>query len=501
MIYNIYRNNLLVASVKPLDTSELSQKKQTEDVVRLNFILTDYVTFEIGDYIALQKTGQLYRLNKKPRVVENPRNYQYECIFEGSIHELSKSKVLLQTAKTGGGYYIDYKFSLTGNAQTFLLFIVDNLNRTGTGYTVGTYKVTSTKTIQFNNWNAYEAIQEISSQLGFGWYINGKEINFDDRAFQTSYIFQTGRKLGFTQLIRSRIDSETRETVVYGYGSTQNLPPRVAEEGVTYDSELLMENRLCFDGVDGLSKLEKNVDKYGVIECIQEFDIKPERIGNITSVVSEDVRAFFDSAIDFDINEYLMAGIKPKVVFLTGKLIGFTFDFSFDSITGKITLDYYSDESGQYPNEVIKAEVGDTYTFLDLIMPNEYIEAAKTELQQATQTYLDRQSGDLDVYEGSIDEEYIQSNSINLFLGDVIRIVSPTFLIDNLYEINELVQNINNGNQYTIKFGEVLPKSLLALLRSGNFNVKQQIYNVERTVITNNEITNVLGQDLAWQSL
>jgi uncharacterized membrane protein (UPF0127 family) len=66
MIYQIFRNNILVADIKPDDNSELSQKKQTEDVIRLNFSLTENVDIRIGDYISFEKTKQLYVINDRP---------------------------------------------------------------------------------------------------------------------------------------------------------------------------------------------------------------------------------------------------------------------------------------------------------------------------------------------------------------------------------------------------------------------------------------------------
>jgi len=505
MIYSIFRNNELVVDVRPGDSSILIQKKQSEDFIRLNFVLNIFTDIRIGDYISYAKTEQLYYLNKKPRITESPNNYQYECIFEGSIHDLKKTKVFLETEKDAGGFYKDYKFPLTGNADTFINFLVDNLNREGTGYTVGKIKDTGTQTIEFNNWNVFEACVQISNTLGFDWYIEGKELNFDAKGFDTAYTFQVGRKVGFVSLIRTRVETENIETVVYGYGSSKNMPPRVAEEGQTYDSPLLTENRLAFIGVDGESKLEKNIDKYGIIESVQEFDIGPERTGSITAIDAEDVFVFFDDTVDFDIEEQKLEGIKPKVNFLTGQLIGLTFDIAYDHVQKKFTMDVLTNETGTYPNSIIKPAVGDEYKVFDIIMPNSYIAAAAIKLQEATQAYLDAQSDALDLYEGAIDEVFIEENNISLDLGDVIRVISSVFLIDNSYEIKELTQNITNPNKYAIKFGNILPKSLVALLREVNFNTEQSIYNIQRTSITTNQITNQitneLGQDLEWQDL
>jgi hypothetical protein len=257
--------------------------------------------------------------------------------------------------------------------------------------------------------------------------------------------------------------------------------------------------------VDGESKLEKNVDLYGRIESIQEFnDIKPERIGNVTAI-SNDLNVLFDTGIDFDINLQLLSGISPKINFLSGALLGINFAFTFDYASKRITLSPYIDESGSYPNELIHAQVGDTYTIVDIQMPQSYIDAAILRVQEATQAYIDTQSKDLEVFEGQPDPEFISSNDIILDLGDFIRAVSIPFKIDNTYEIKELIQNINNPSKYSLKFGDVLPKSLVSSIKSTTFATKQQIYNIERNTYTTNEIvnqvTNISGEELAWQTL
>ena len=508
MVYSIFRNSSFIVEVKPLDSSVLTQKKQTEDTIRLNFVLDTLVPLYEGDYIFFDKTQTFYYMNKTPRIVESPANYQYECIFEGLLHELRKTKIFLTTPKEEG-FYFDYRFSLSGNAETFLDLIVENLNRTGVGYTKGIFKAgTPTVSIDFNNWNAFDAITEICKVLNISWYFDRKILNFDEKIVAYPPIFRVGRLAGLLELTRMRVESENTETVVYGYGSKDNLPPRVSD-GITFDSNLLSENRLSFVGVDGLSKLENNVALYGRIESIQEFDdIKPERTGTVSSISEADVRIFYDTEIDFDIEQQKIGGLKPRINFLTGLLMGLSFDVSFDYTTKRITMDYYTDSSGQYPNSLIKVKAGDTYKLFNIIMPESYIEDAKVRLRNKTQEYINGSSNRLQLYEGKPDPAYIEDNEIVLNIGDYIRIVSSTFAIDNLYEIKELSQNITDPTQYTFKFGDVLPKGLLALLKEQSFKTGQQIYNVQKTTITINEannvvnnVTNVIGEEAEWQAL
>lgn len=501
MIVQIFRNNKVIAAVKPLDASELQQEKQTKDQILLKFVLSDFVDIKVGDYISFDKTNQIYVINQSPEIIESPKNNSYTCYFEGAIQCLYKTKILLETEKKEGGFYKDYKFSLTGNAQTFLSFIVSNLNRnSNTQIIAGDFEATETKTFEFNNWNAFEAITELSSSLNFNWYLEGNVLHFTKKQNNITHILQVGRRKGSIELTRMKVSNNNIETVVYGYGGSKNIPPRVNTDGLNYDSNLLKENRLCFDGVDGESKLEKNVDLYGRIESIQEFDdIFPQRSGIVTGL-SENLRTFYDTNIEFDINENLISGINPKITFNTGKLAGLTFNISFNNSSKAITMDYYSDESGQYPNELIFTSVGDSYKLYDVIMPQNYIDEAKELLRQTTQDYLNLQSKSVESYEAKLDPQYLQENEIVLNIGDTIRVVSDVFLIDDFYEIKELTQNITRPYNYTIKFGDILPKSLLYLFRTNNFSIQQSIYNVSNNSVTNNQLTNVIGgEKLVWQ--
>ena len=491
MEISIFRNNIELVKVKPSNASEIRQLKQSHDYVNLEFTLTSYVVLQVGDAIYIPQTNRFYYLNDDPIVDEKPNKYDYECTFEGEIHELEKVKCVLLTEKDDGTNYTDYNFPLTGNAQTFLYFITEQLNRIGLNITAGTFKSTDTITVDFNNWNCFQAITELSTLLNFEWYLENNILNFDAKNKETAYVFRTGENNGLLNLRRIRKNTTFFPTVVWGFGGTNNMPPRTADEGTTYDSDCLTDNRLVFDGDDGYSKLSKNTDIYGIREEIKEFeDIYPEYTGVITSVSNSDNKIFYDTNITFDINEYLLSGITPKLNFTSGYLVGKTFNIAFEYSSKKITLELQSDESGSYPNDIQLPKVGDTFKLFDLYLPQSYIDDAVSRLQTATQTYLDESSKPLSLYEAELDEEFIRANNISLTIGDKIRIVSSVYNIDALFEIKELTQNINNSSIYTIKFGDYTPTSLYMNLKYINFNTSNSIYSVKKNTYTTNQTIN-----------
>lgn len=487
MILSIFRNNSEIGRVKPNPSSELVQKKQAEDYIQLNFELDEYLHLEIGDYISFEKTNQLYRLNSLPKIRNVQKKYSYECRFEGRLHNLYKSKVFLNTP--ANKTYKDYKFSLTGTAQTLLELIVSNLNEDGYDFEVGGAEETEPITFDFNNWNCYEALNEIAGTFNIEWSVQDNILSFLPPTAQHTELLIVGRLSGLRELERDNVDADKVYTVVYGFGEKKNIPPRP-----TYDSIQLHENRLMF-GAD--SKLESNVDLYGRRTQVKEFEIFPHYTGTVTS--KDSFNEIYDTGIDFDINNQLAEGLTPKIKFLTGQCIGMTFEIIYTTATGRIKLQPMTDESGEYPNETISPNVGDTYTIIDIIMPDSYINAAETRLQERTQQYLDEHDHHRHVYNAHLDNYYVRERGLVLDIGDLIRIVDNNFNIDKLYEVKELIQSITNPYDYRIKFGDILPISLQYRLRLSNFTLEQQIYKINRSTVENTSITNI--NETTWQRL
>lgn len=496
MYYVIFRNGEEVARVQPLESSEVVERKEQDSFLRLDFVSGVLIDLRIGDYVTHERTGLLYVLRNAPTVVERPREYKYEAIFQSLIHTFQDIRAILYT-NTVNGEFFDYRFSLTGTAQTFLQFIVESLQHRGVNITAGTAKQTDTTTLFFNDWTIMESIQQMAEMLEFDWWLeNDKILHFDRRTVQQQEAFMVGRLNGLESLERQTLEEHKLSTVVYGFGSMDNLPPRTNQVG-TFSSVLLYENRLYFHPD---SRLERNVNLYGVREEIKEFQIRPEYRGTIESV--DGLFSFVDTEIDFDVNEQLLPGIVAKCVFLSGTLSGMTFDINYNHSQKKITLIPLSEESGEYPNEIAFPKVGDTYTLVDLQMPQSYITAAQDRLREATETYIEENSVPQFVYNAVLDEEYIRIKQISLTLGDFIRIVAPAYRLDGLFEIKEIVQSITHKSRYQIKFGNALPRSLRFLLENTTFTNAQAIYNIQRTSITNNDITNIVdGEIPRWEQL
>ena len=488
------KDGSFITTVKPLDSSELVQASERDDYVRLNFILITPIDIPIGSFIILERNNRKYTIQDTYSLTEEPTNNLYECVFKGELYTLSRVMCRLTTPKVGGGMYRDYKFSLTGNAQTFLLFIVDNLQSIGTPITAGTAKQTGVQTIEFSSWNCLQAISQICETLGCSWFVEAGVLHFDERAVSQFYTFQTGILAGSMQISRARADTEEFYTRVIPYGSTKNLPPRTGV-GTTYDGELLSEQRL---GLPEGELLENNTELYGVRTIVKEFEqVFPSYTGTVTSTVPP--YQFTDLEFPFILNEYLLEGITPKITFLTGHLIGRTFNVSQPEASVFI-LDTYTETSGEYPNAELTMQIGDAYTLTDIYFPAAYITAAQSQLREVATAYLNKVSSPQCSYEAVLDEQYLQLHNIILQVGDVIRIVSPTMRIDGFYAIKELTcPCFTQKWKCMVKFGTYLPKSLLTRLKDTSFRAANTVSIVQKSIVQNTNITNTIGDSFTWK--
>jgi hypothetical protein len=416
-----------------------------EDVVKLNFELAEPLALKVGDYIIFNNVK--YSLYDEPKVTTAPKKNEYECNFYSAFYELKRPKMLL-------GF--DYTFDYTGNAADFLLLCVNNMNRDLGGYTVGSAPDTEVKTLLISNKTVLEFIQDLKKEFGIEVWLNEKQLNFTAFGADTGYTFKVGRFQGLYNLSRKKVESTNIITKLWVYGSDKNLAP-------DYDSPLLLK-RLAFENADlnNESRLEKNVALYGVREDILELDdIKPERTGTITAIDADDNLKFTDNTIDFDVNEHLLPGLTPKVNFISGALMGITFDLSYDHASKTFTVDAFTDESGTYPNATLKFTAGDKYKLFDISLPATYVSDAKARLRTAGQAHLEKNCVPQVLYSLDVDESHIRRNAMKLKTGDYVTVSDTALGIDGQIRIVGLKQSIVNPDNIELDVGELLPTTLV----------------------------------------
>jgi hypothetical protein len=277
-----------------------------DDVLKLNFDMSDPVAFQVGDFVTYN--GMNYQLNEIPySKVNSSRNVEYQCEFQGYNYELSKVGYKLFDFSTLSEIPPSSNFSLMGDATMFMSLLVNNMNRRQSGWQLGTVLATDTRLFSFQDQSCMDVIQYLVTQFSdkyqVEWYISSdKKINLIPLAPGLPTLdLEYGKDKGLSNLIRNQSSNATAlVTRMYGYGSTRNIPP-------TYRGGI---GRLCLPG-DGSMTL--NTDLYGDVEGDYTNETiypqlnpggDPTLPGHVTAIIDD--YNFTDAKLDFDINAQLI---------------------------------------------------------------------------------------------------------------------------------------------------------------------------------------------------
>jgi len=401
----------------------------TRTPLRVNANAAAPYCLSIGDYI--RYNGINYYINTAPEVTKEATNYYHYVIkFESEYY--SFSKVQYRSAGLSDFY-------LMGDAELFVDLLVTNMNRVSSGWTKGTVTPTNAeyKLLHFDAENCRAAIQRICEEFNGEFSFDRKVISFsDEKTTDTGLTF--AYKAGLRNIKREPIDSGNIITRLYALGSTKNL-------GSAYGKLRLELN------TGGVDYVDSNTATYGIIEGTVIFeDVFPRRTGTVSSVASN--VKFTDSAIDFNVNDYLIPGVTAKVNFLTGDCAGYTFDiYSFDNGTKEFEIIPVTLEDGtELPNVTLNPAGTDKYVIIDITMPNSYVTAAEDELLALANTYLSKYDHPRVTYQLEPDWRYMKDNAVNLTIGDTITIEDADLDVDVKVRITGLSQQIINPYKYKL---------------------------------------------------
>ncbi|UCS94857.1 phage tail protein [Echinicola marina] len=413
---HIYRNGAIIASTPIDENTVLTYQLMGEHKVACNIVRQSPLEIKVGDYIMVNE--ERFIMNQDP-VVKNEANFYYNIIFEAEIYTLY-NKILMDEGSAIFTYF--------GTPEEFLTLLINNINSIDSDWTLGDVEAMEPKFISFQGDSCRSALTRIAETFKLEYKVKNKEISLSKSiGVDTPYTFQYGRNNGLYSLTRRSIDNNNIITRLYAFGSTRNLSVnyRDGQKNLVFESKYL----------------EANTDLYGVREGIVTFeDIYPNRTGEVTST-SEETKVI-DTSIDFDINDYLLAGQTAKIVFKSGALSGYEFEITnYDHGTKEITFNTFT-EANDYvlPNEISKPEVGDKYTLIGIDMPQSYIDAAEAKLLEKAQERLVQVSSPRVTYELEMDRIYIRQKGLknNIFPGDRIRVLDDKLGIDQMIRISSV---------------------------------------------------------------
>ncbi len=443
----IYRPPATANVVISIDEKTVFSKKlMNEHKITSEIYSIAVLDILIGDYITFG--GENYYINRLPQITRiNDNTLKYIIEFESVLYDLYKKLYVSSDGLSD--------FAYTGQATDFLSSIVNCMNTVSTGWGVGTVDATTEKTIQFVNESCRSALTRVAQEFELEFSLSGKTIQMiASVGVDSGYSFEYGKGNGLYRLERQQVSDQNIVTRLFGFGGTKNLPS-------TYRTHL---TRLVFED----RYLENNVATYGVIEGqFTDENIYPKRTGTITAVnmvfdsgVYNPRSSYIeDSALAFDINSYKIEGLTATIVFKSGDLSGQEFEiWKYNNTTKRIYFNPYSDTTGYVtPNSLNLAAVGDTYTLVNISLPQSYIDDAEDELEAATLAYLTANSVPHVVYSLDIDPKYTRDNAISLDVGDQITLVDADLTINSLIRITSIEFPIVNRYKMKLVIANFVP--------------------------------------------
>lgn len=462
----------LFSKQRPSAISKATQKVAllSDDLVSLTVVSAEPLNFDFGDVITI--FGKPYRLNQLPEPTkEGERKYTYEVTLEGTQYDLIDVIYKLPEGCYGEQLY--------GDLEAHLNALIWNLNRIYPGkWILGTFPAdTPYKNLNATGKNCLQVLQEYCEQYGveFGIVINTAAagtytLNIVEKVGVTQpFTLQYGRGKGLYKLQRKNINNAGITTRLYAYGGSNNL-------GSSYG-----HNKLCLPGTTRLTSYVESATgraRYGIKENEKTFDdIKPERLGEVTSL-GGNVLSFADSSM-FDLNErkqdgtttkYLIEGATAKVTFQTGNLAGYSFDVrKYDHATHTFVINKFSDENGTvFPSETSAAfqiAVGDKYIIEDINLPQQYITDAEARLLEQATKELEKVEQPQVSYALELDAQFFaktfgqEVSAEVLHVGDFIRIVDEGVGVDKEVRITRIERNLLKEHSYSVTLADTVQKS------------------------------------------
>ena len=403
---------LQLLDVQVDDSSFRYRELMGDDYLSLSFRLEEYVRVDVGAWC--EHDGAVYTAMKPADVtIKSRRWYEYTVRLD-SVRALLKRKVVLDNIDARS------RFPLTAKPHEHLQMVVDNLNRTDPGWSVGNCIAGDEKCITYDMLDCWKALEQIADTFETEFDIVGKAISLRKAEYNKLFPLQLsyGKGNGLRTGVKISADSQDGYPIdmLYVQGGDQNInkssygsktlllpppdityiPPAIRLQSIRYDgtkfedepgfdlvkaTEYMCLGRLIIRSLDVDRKNEASLD------CT---DIYPKRVGTVSSVqvtpsVDPEVSDLYDITDDsipqnLDYSECQIPGEKMVVVFQSGMLAGKEFEVDTyiheaDANHPARTFLLVSAEiDGEtMPNETFAPAVGDKYAVFGCALPAAYI--------------------------------------------------------------------------------------------------------------------------------
>lgn len=483
----------------------LTSSLMGDDYISLKIVSSEWLSFAKGDKIVVGGNEYSIRATTTREIVSEGC-YNYEPVFYGVMYDLMKT-IYRNCDKYGKSD--KSTFDLTYTIKEFVQVLIYNLERDYPGvwkFDEDNCPETEAMTIQFSGVNCLQALQTLcnSEQFNLEFQITqdngirtihigkfGKRINPPSGAD----FFEWGKGNGLYNLKEQKIDDKAIITRLWVEGGTTNI--RSDYRGYAERLQLPMQRMNQYDHtladgtvvkanteMIGISDESKRYienaelrDKIGSEEDVKTYDnIYPKRTGKVTAIVADDICAFIDDTMDFDLNKkddkgtmYLVDGVSAKITFTSGRLAGQQFELNakggYDDKTKKFKIIPFTDSRGltipsTETQDAYKIEVGNTYKITDIYLPEQYEKRAEEDLWYAGSDDFKDASQVKAQYALTFDRLYfLQSLSrdteTSVFaVGDYVPVKDTRFGIEKTMRIQKITRNLLLEHDYQITLAD-----------------------------------------------
>lgn len=489
----------------------LTSSLMGDDYISLKIVSSEWLSFAKGDKIVVGGNEYSIRATTTREIVSEGY-YNYEPVFYGVMYDLMKT-IYRNCDKYGKSD--KSTFDLTYTIKEFVQVLIYNLERDYPGvwkFDEDNCPETEAMTIQFSGVNCLQALQTLcnSEQFNLEFQITqdkgirtihigkfGKRINPPSGAD----FFEWGKGNGLYNLKEQKIDDKAIITRLWVEGGTTNI--RSDYRGYAERLQLPMQRMNQYDHtladgtvvkanteIIGISDESKRYienaelrDKIGSEEDVKTYDnIYPTRTGTVTAVVADDICAFIDDTMDFDLNKkddkgtvYLVDGTSAKITFTSGRLAGQQFELEakggYNHETKKFRIIPFTDNRGltipsAETQDAYKIEVGNTYKITDIYLPESYEQKAEENMWYAAMEDFKTATQAKAQYTLTLDRLYFlqelnRNTDTSVFeVGDYVPVKDTRFGIEKQMRIQKVTRNLLLEQDYQITLADTTTVSI-----------------------------------------
>ncbi len=490
----------------------LTSSLMGDDYISLKIVSSNWLSFAKGDKITVG--GKEYSIRATTtREIVSEGYYNYEPVFYGVMYDLMKT-IYRNCDKYGKSD--KSTFDLTYTIKEFVQVLIYNMERDYPGlwkFDVENCPDTEAKTIQFSGVNCLQALQTLcnSEQFNLEFQIT------QDKGMRTIHIgkfgkrvappsgadfFEWGKGNGLYNLKEQKIDDKAIITRLWVEGGTTNIrsnyrgyserlqlpyPQRKNQyEHTLSDGTVVKVGSETIGIADDSKRYLEDADlrdKIGSEEDVKTYDnIYPTRTGEVTAVVADDICAFIDDTMDFDLSKkddkgtvYLVDGVSAKITFTSGRLAGQQFELEakggYNHETKKFRIIPFTDNRGltipsAETQDSYRIEVGNTYKITDIYLPEQYEYKAEEALWYAGMEDFKTATQAKAQYTLTLDRLYFlemlsRDTDTSVFeVGDYVPVKDSRFAIEKQMRIQKITRNLLTEQDYTLTLADTTSVSI-----------------------------------------